>query len=844
MNPEPSPSKFSPPGFSPILVDGERSLFALREDARGYGQITWSQLRSLMASKTEGEIDRPNVDPIAIGEFAPEHFDADLPLISTLPMVILVRAGGFACYSPKHQVSVLLSFEQLRVLAALAPSSLAVYSGARSVRAVIKDILTKREALGISPHVTEGDLLDFLARAHRGGFVTSLPADLEEKSLGSRIIGGYRTYFRKVTKEIATETPTQRHNPDGSSRVPVVGFFHPFQDPPLALGLVMAHAKHELSQQTLARYDFKSLKYLTTPQWLRYMQRHGAGVFLFSDYMWSIDELLPLSRELKTEHPSSIIIHGGPSVPKYGTDIAAFMESNPCIDICVHGEGEQALVDILEALSNQSPQWPERRDLSVLQEIPGITVRENNAGSPNYTTTAPRERTQSIDVFPSPYLTGEFGSFAGGAARMATLETNRGCPYGCTFCDWGSATLQRVRLFDFERVVAELDWMADNKIEFLWIADANFGMFKRDEEIAEKIGSLRLEKGYPKEVFFSLAKNTTKHLEKILSTFEEAGILGRRTMSLQTTDEVTLKNIKRHNIRLDKYDELAGFLRSRQLPLNTDIMMGNPGCTVESVKTDLQMCIDMGVTATVFRVQLLPNAPMNDPEYRAKYKIVTDDSGWVLSTYSYTPEENKKMVDLARAFLVFETRAVAKYLIRYIEDLTGKRAVDIIEAILLAAVAKPGTYPLTSFLLQYHEEHPVPPFGWVPYYQELKKLLIDEIGLNWSAGLETLLKAQLALMPDTSRTFPDTVELDHDVVEYFRLRFESSAASISERLGRENAQLPDLETLGPRSLTITDPEGVCRMSRLYIYTEFHELDSDLGRFMATPATISAGSRGW
>ena len=26
-----------------------------------------------------------------------------------------------------------------------------------------------------------------------------------------------------------------------------------------------------------------------------------------------------------------------------------------------------------------------------------------------------------------------------------TIETNRGCPYGCTFCDWGSATMSRAR---------------------------------------------------------------------------------------------------------------------------------------------------------------------------------------------------------------------------------------------------------------------------------------------------------------------------------------------------------------------------------------------------------------
>ena len=28
----------------------------------------------------------------------------------------------------------------------------------------------------------------------------------------------------------------------------------------------------------------------------------------------------------------------------------------------------------------------------------------------------------------------------------AIIETNRGCPYGCTFCDWGSATRSRIQI--------------------------------------------------------------------------------------------------------------------------------------------------------------------------------------------------------------------------------------------------------------------------------------------------------------------------------------------------------------------------------------------------------------
>ena len=66
-------------------------------------------------------------------------------------------------------------------------------------------------------------------------------------------------------------------------------------------------------------------------------------------------------------------------------------------------------------------------------------------------------------------------------------ETNRGCPFKCTFCDWGSATASKVNKFDLERLKLEIDWFSKNKIEFIFCCDANFGILKRDIEIAEYV---------------------------------------------------------------------------------------------------------------------------------------------------------------------------------------------------------------------------------------------------------------------------------------------------------------------------------------------------------------------
>ena len=62
---------------------------------------------------------------------------------------------------------------------------------------------------------------------------------------------------------------------------------------------------------------------------------------------------------------------------------------------------------------------------------------------------------------------------------QASWETNRGCPYRCTFCVWGAEYYNKIRKFSFEdRLLAEIDWFSKNKIGLVFGCDANFGVFK------------------------------------------------------------------------------------------------------------------------------------------------------------------------------------------------------------------------------------------------------------------------------------------------------------------------------------------------------------------------------
>ena len=132
-------------------------------------------------------------------------------------------------------------------------------------------------------------------------------------------------------------------------------------------------------------------------------------------------------------------------------------------------------------------------------------------------TGAPLPRLENLDEIPSPYLSGRMDRYFNGQFQPF-IESARGCPYACTFCEAASDWYNKVNSFSIERIKNDLDYIALRVHEYpnlpLAIADSNFGMLKRDEEIAEHISALQKEYGWPN--FFDVSTGKSQH-ERIIS---------------------------------------------------------------------------------------------------------------------------------------------------------------------------------------------------------------------------------------------------------------------------------------------------------------------------------------
>ena len=603
-------------------------------------------------------------------------------------------------------------------------------------------------------------------------------------------------------------------------RIPVYFVPHMENHLPLALGVLFSALQHYQQGALLERFVLIPINFLNPNDLLNGPYRQfGPGVWLFSNYMWSIDLNLQISQAVKQHNSTNLTIHGGPSTPDYPQACKDFMQTNLSVDISVHGEGEVAISEIFETISKNA-QGVLGFDDFALTNVTGISFR-NQLGQ-GVVHTASRTRMKEVDVIPSPYLSGYFDGY-GGRVEAAIIETNRGCPYGCTFCDWGSATNQKVRKFEMERVEQEINWIGQNKIKVMWIADANFGMYERDIDIARHIVAVKQQFGFPHEVVVNYTKNSTLKLVEIIKIFTEGGIISQGIISIQTTDEDTLDVINRKNIRTERYDELTQIFDDLKLPLSTDLMIGLPGITVAAFDNDLQRYIDMDVSVKAYPTQLLPNSPMADPAYIEKYQIKVDAHNFLIASFSYTEQDLAQMKAMYQMYVMADGYSLLRYVMRYLQWEHGITAIKFLRDLLQQVTDDPGRYPQISWAVRFFNQDKTMPGGWAGFYQQVAMFIKQHYQLADSSALSTVLNVNLLCMPDDTQSYPLTAKLQHDFKQYFKEY---------KKLQKPLADYPSA------TFQVTDPNSMVSVDMNYLQYDTHQFFWELHSEVSRPKSVS------
>lgn len=564
--------------------------------------------------------------------------------------------------------------------------------------------------------------------------------------------------------------------------------YHERPQPNLALGLMLAAVA---AHPTLTdRYDPRPLG-TARPSTLDAIHDASTGVLLFSHYVWSTRGNLRIGATAKAVNPRLLTIHGGPNAPGYPDDVDQFFAEHPAVDVVVHGEGEATLVEALERLAGTGAPASDAPDrLVCLDGVAGLSFR----GTDGKAVRGPkRKRLADLDVVPSPYLTGVFDHLEL-AGTLAVVETNRGCPFGCTFCDWGSATRSKVRTYDLDRVTAEIDWLAAHGVDGLFVADANFGALDRDLPIAEAVAAASRRHGGPRQVVFTFAKDTAELLIPIVDRLWDAGVDVDGNLALQTVDTQTLQIVRRKNLPQPEYEAVRRQFRDRNLPLTSDIMLGLPGSTYESMRADVQFCIDHEITPRAHRTVLLPNAPMSAPQHREEHGIVADRLQRTVSGATFTADDILRVGNLHRLADAWDHYGIARLPLRWAARDHGVAEVDVLEQVDRLSRDQPERFPAVAWAAVGFTAWLVPPGSWETFLAELGEWMVVELGLPDDSALRSVLAAQAAVLPEPGARFPRRVELEHDVAAWLALHPDAPA-------GRDQ---PPLLSYGPAVLEVDD----------------------------------------
>lgn len=321
-------------------------------------------------------------------------------------------------------------------------------------------------------------------------------------------------------------------------------------------------------------------------------------VLALSCYMWNFNRQMKLAKLVKERSPGCVIIAGGSHIPDQKSAVDDFFEEYPFVDIVVHGEGEITFASIL------------KNGIEGVG-ICGVSTKDGWRGGP----VGPKLPKQ-IDI-KSPYTAGYFDDIvrdlnAEGKEYWALWETNRGCPYACSFCDWGSALMNKVRKFNLGRVLHEIHWFAHNGVSSLFLADANFGMLPRDVDIADTLVACKTRYGFPKQVKPTFAKRSTDRVYEIATKLSDHQMIYGVTLSMQSMDDNVLQAIDRGNIGLSQYRELQLRYAEAGTLTYTEMILGLPKETKETFIDGMCELLESGNhdDIKVWELMLLPNAPM------------------------------------------------------------------------------------------------------------------------------------------------------------------------------------------------------------------------------------------
>jgi radical SAM superfamily enzyme YgiQ (UPF0313 family) len=303
----------------------------------------------------------------------------------------------------------------------------------------------------------------------------------------------------------------------------------------------------------------------------------------FTCYLWNIERVLNVAAELKRREPGIRIVLGGPEIaadntwvlehflgtPEGASPIFSAKKSGQSPDYAVCGDGERAFAELLaNDMGDRLPTCP----------------------------------TETLDVFSSPYLE---GILPASRRESISLETVRGCTYGCKYC--GYAKQHRTLQFLSNRQIAShLRFARRHGVKEIFLLDPSINQRPDFEDFLRL-----LARENPHGDFTISGELRAEGINPRLAKLLKAAHFTELEIGLQSVDQGTLRRIGRPT-RLREWAEGVRAIMGEGIRVRLDLIVGLPGDTADSVHRGIEFLTRFRPAAEVqiFNLSLLPGTAL------------------------------------------------------------------------------------------------------------------------------------------------------------------------------------------------------------------------------------------
>ena len=274
--------------------------------------------------------------------------------------------------------------------------------------------------------------------------------------------------------------------------------------------------------------------------------RRKPDVIGFSCYIWNIGMVEKLMGELHKLLPRLPVFLGGPEVT-YDAD--KLLRKYPYLTGIFIGEGEATFAQVVKYYVKKNPES--------LEDIPGLMLRSGM--------TPERKPLNLTDV---PFLYDDMAPFTN---RIIYYETQRGCPFRCSYCL--SSIDKTVRFRDIEVVKKELAFFLEKKVKQVKFVDRTFNC-NHDHAMAVWQYLYDHDNGVT-NFHFEIAGDILREDEIALVAKMRPGLV-QFEIGVQSTNTDTLREIRRV-MDIEKLKQVVAALKAaHNVHIHLDLIAGLP----------------------------------------------------------------------------------------------------------------------------------------------------------------------------------------------------------------------------------------------------------------------------